>query len=442
MFGDGKTSALEVADSELVYRQFSLRVVSGPDEGKEALSAGEEATVGTESGNDLVLSDRTVSRHHLAVRATARGLELVDLDSTNGTVLGGYRVGSAVLEPGALVGAGRTVIRVDFTGLDIREPLSERDRFGGAIGVSTAMRRVFALLERFAPSGSTVLLEGETGTGKEVLAEAIHQQSLVHQGPFVVVDCAAIPPTLIESELFGHLRGAFTGAISNRPGAFETASGGTLFLDEVGELPLPLQAVLLRALEDRTVKRVGDDRRVPVDVRVIAATNRDLREEVNHRRFRADLFYRLAILRVRVPPLRDRRQDVPALIRHFWDALAADLPQPARPILREDLVTALSAQRWPGNVRQLRSAVQRAIHTGDAALAFRELLGAHAGEDDDAFDLRVTYGQARDRAVGRWEAEYVHRLLAAFDGNLSRAARSVGMSRNHLRTLALRRGGR
>ncbi|MBC7978009.1 MAG: sigma 54-dependent Fis family transcriptional regulator, partial [Myxococcales bacterium] len=357
-----------IRPTEIAFERFALRVLSGADEGKEVISAGEETTVGTDPGNDLILSDRAVSRHHVSIRASARGLELRDLGSTNGTVLGGHRVLHALLEPGALIGCGRTVLRLDLVGGEVRETLSERERFGRALGASPAMRRVFALMDRFAPSEGTVLIEGETGTGKELIAEAIHDASPRAAGPFVVVDCGAIPITLIEAELFGHVRGAFTGATENRRGAFESARGGTVFLDEIGELPPAVQPVLLRVLEDRTVKRVGDDRRIPIHVRVVAATHRDLREEVNRSRFRADLYYRLAVLRLRVPALRERREDIPLLIRHFCatfradDEDAAEAGDPADPTsLSDELVTALAAQSWPGNVRELRSAVQRAL---------------------------------------------------------------------------------
>jgi DNA-binding NtrC family response regulator len=425
------TRALEVASTEIRYRRFSLKVVAGPDEGAQAVSAGEEATIGTEPGNDLVLSDRTVSRHHLAIRAGARGFELTDLGSTNGTILGGYRVFSALLEPGALVGLGRTTVKFDASDDQVREDLSPRESFGRAIGASAAMRRVFGVLERFASADGTILLEGETGTGKEVLAEAIHQESPRRAGPFVVVDCGAIPPALIESELFGHARGAFTGAVEHRVGAFESARGGTVFLDEIGELPLASQPALLRALEDRTCKRVGDDRRIHIDVRVVAATHRDLRHEVNRSRFRADLFYRLAVLRVRVPALRERRDDIALLVRHFHAQLAAG------DLLPDDLVTALARQSWPGNVRELRSAVQRAVVLGDAS-GWAD--GSRRKAVPDLTDLERTYSDSKEDAIARWERGYVARLLEQFSGNLSHAARSVGMSRNYLRKLAVRYG--
>jgi DNA-binding NtrC family response regulator len=290
----------------------------------------------------------------------------------------------------------------------------------------------------------TVLVTGESGTGKELAARAIHFNSPRKDRPFVAVNCGALTETLLESELFGHVRGAFTGATESRRGAFEAARGGTLFLDEIGELPAAVQPVLLRVLEDRTVKRVGDDRRISIDVRVVAATHRDLREEVNRSRFRADLYYRLAVLRLRVPALRERREDIPLLVRHFCRAFAgeeeAGAPGDAdrAASLSDDLVTALAAQSWPGNARELRSAVQRALLLGDAAVWQDPL--APSPSQEPAVDVSQTYGDAKEHAMAAWEAGYVQRLIAMFQGNLARAARAVGMSRTHLRKLAERYG--
>jgi two-component system, NtrC family, response regulator GlrR len=430
-----KTTRFEVSDTEVVFHRLRLVIINGTNAGTAVVSSHEEITVGTVPGNDLVLHDRTVSRHHLSIRVTPRGLLLTDLGSTNGTVLGGYKVMRAYVEPGALIGCGKTVFRIE-TDEQVREALSQDDHFGHVIGISPPMRRMFAILQRFAPTDGTILLEGETGSGKELIAEAIHGASPRADRPFIIVDCGAIAPNLIESELFGHVRGAFTGAVDRRVGAFEAAKGGTLFVDEIGELPLDRQAVLLRALEDRTFKRVGEDTRQEMDARVVAATHRDLREEVNKGRFRADLFFRLAVLRVRVPALRERREDIPLLIRHFCKALTiedADAPSPP-PALAEDLVTALAAQAWPGNVRELRSAVQRAMVLRDASRA----QDMRIGDATPLVDLTETYGEAKERAIARWERRYVRQLIERFGGNLSQAAQAVGMSRNYLRKLAER----
>jgi DNA-binding NtrC family response regulator len=422
------TSGCRSTGSELLYRRFCLRVVQGPDAGASVVSTGEETTVGTDPSAELRLGDRAVSRHHAVIRATAEGLELRDLGSKNGTVVGGHRVVVAFVQPGSLIACGRDLLRVELTGDEVGEPLSPRDHFGEAIGVSPAMRRVFAMLERFAPTDSTVLLEGETGTGKEVLVEAIHDASGRAGGPLVVVDLGALSPTLIESELFGHVRGAFTGATEPRRGALEAAGGGTLFLDEIGEMPLALQPVLLRALENRSIARVGDNRRIAIDVRVIAATNRDLRAEVNRNHFRADLYYRLAVLRVRVPPLRERPGDIPLLVRKF----AADRGSPE---MTDELITALAARSWPGNVRELKSAVERALITGNPLSDEPSPAAGH-----ESIDLSRPFSEAKQRAIARWELEYLRQLLASSGGNLAAAARMVKMSRSYLSRLVAQHG--
>ena len=432
------TAALTVgrrsAEHELLYRKFVLQVVEGPDLGLQAISNGEETTIGTDARAHLSLTDRTVSKHHAAIRATERGLELRDLGSKNGTVLGGHRIVAAFVQPGSLISCGRNVLRVDVGPEEVGERLSSNDRFGDAIGVSAAMRRVFALLEQFSPTESTVLLEGETGTGKEVLAHAIHNASPRANGPFTVVDLGALSPTLIESELFGHARGAFTGAIDDRVGALEAASGGTLFLDEIGEMPLQLQPLLLRALEHRSIKRVGEDRPIAIDVRVVAATNRDLRAEVNRSLFRADLYYRLAVLRVAIPPLRERSEDIPMLMRAFHSDFVERGLGKAEPIVLDELITAFSSRSWSGNVRELRSAVERALIVGSTTPA------DHGPPQRAVLDLDWAFRDAKEQAIACWELEYLRELVAHFGGNLARAARAVQMSRSYLSRLVAHHG--
>jgi transcriptional regulator with GAF, ATPase, and Fis domain len=416
---------------ELRLEGFSLTVIEGPNVGVSLRAQVSEVSVGTAPGNDLVLEDPTVSRHHFSLMATADGFLLRDLGSSNGTWVGGVRVQQGYVDDGARVRVGRTTLRVAALDEDICEALSAEDRFGALLGASAAMRRIFAALPRIAQSESTVLLEGETGTGKGVLAAAIHDASARAARPFVVLDCAAIAPTLVESELFGHVRGAFTGAASDRPGAFEQASGCTIFIDEIGELPLDMQPKLLRALEERTVKRVGGNQRIKIDARVIAATNRDLRTEVNRGSFRADLFYRLNVVRLHIPPLRERTGDVERLAAHFYGELVPDRPIPA------DLLNALRRQAWPGNVRELRAAVERAVLFEDPALIG---LGSEpsAGVEpagEEGFDPRVPFRVAKQRAADRWEQRYVRDLMARANGNISEASRLARMDRSHLRTL-------
>jgi DNA-binding NtrC family response regulator len=436
-----ETVALVVRPNECAFRRFSLQVVAGPDRGLTRVADGPELTIGTAAANHLVLTDRAVSRHHCVITATDEGFLLRDLSSRNGTTLAGFRVLGAYLGPTATLGVGESTVQFSLLSDEIVEPLAGADGLGRVLGQSTAMRRLFAALPRIAASDSTVLLEGETGTGKGLLAETIHQKSPRAAGPMVVIDCSAIPPSLIESELFGHAKGAFTGAHAARPGAFEAAAGGTVFLDELGELPLDMQPKLLRALEERVVRRVGSLDPVRLDVRVIAATNRDLRQEINRGAFRADLYYRLNIVRIRLPPLRERREDIPLLVAHFYEQFVRG----EGPVPPAALVAALCQQDWPGNVRELRGAVERAILMEDPELWMEATLGAPAPEesrqaaDDHAGDLALgSFRAAKERATGRWERGYLEALLKHCNGNVSLAARTAHMDRNHLRDLIRR----
>src|SRR5438132_3123938 len=312
---DPKTRAMSEGERPLVRHaeRFRLAVAGGASiEG-----AGTIVRVGSKEGNSLRLPNETVSRYHFEIEPTPLGFLLRDLGSTNGTFVDGYRVREMYLPRRAQLKAGEVVLSFEALGEDVAIELSKEDRFGDALGRSAAMREVFSTLTKVGPKDLTILLEGESGTGKERLAEAIHLQSPRAKARFVVFDCASVPATLMESELLGHERGAFTGAAARRIGRFEEAAGGTIFLDEIGELPLELQPKLLRALERREIRRVGGSAVIPVDVRVLAATNRDLVREVNRGAFREDLYYRLAAVRVRVPPLRERAEDIPLLVEHF-----------------------------------------------------------------------------------------------------------------------------
>lgn len=430
------TLPIQSPAKELRLDGFSLTVIEGTGAGATLQAGKSEVSVGTAEGNDLVLSDPTVSRHHFSITATSAGYLLRDLGSSNGTWVGSVRVQSGFVEPGARVRVGRTTLRVDQVDEDICEALSPEERFGALLGGSSAMRRIFAALPRIAASESTVLLEGETGTGKGVLASAIHEASARADKPFVVLDCAAIAPTLIESELFGHVKGSFTGALSDRAGAFEQATGGTIFIDEIGELPLDMQPKLLRALEERTVKRVGGNQRIKLDARVIAATNRDLRMEVNRNAFRADLFYRLNVVRVHVPPLRERTGDIERLARHFYAEMSDDKTIP------EELLASLKHQPWPGNVRELRAAVERAVLLQDPAILAldRDAGGGAVIEGEEKFDPQVPFRVAKQKAADRWERAWVRDLMHLAKDNISEASRIAKMDRSHLRTLLRKYG--
>jgi len=377
--------------------------------------------------------DPDPSRQHIELRLRGDSVSVRDLGSTNGTTVDGVRVIEAVLSPASHLRIGGTSIRATPFEEPVVIPLSPRTSFGGLIGASAAMREVFAILERVSGTEATVLVEGETGTGKELVAEGIHDHSTRAEGPFVPLDCGAVTASLMESELFGHVRGAFTGAVGDRQGVFEAAHGGTLFLDELGELPLELQPKLLRALEKREIRRVGDTHTRKVDVRVVAATNRDLAAEVNRGAFREDLYFRLAVVHVKLPPLRARRGDIPLLVEHFIEQLLPGSPRPSA-----DLVQALSRKAWPGNVRELRNAVERAL-----ALVGSDGTG---GEPAPAADptgmlaelLDKPYKSAQERWNACFEVAYVEHALRKSGGSVSGAAREAGVTRRHIQRLMKR----
>src|SRR5690606_24658108 len=314
---------------------------------------------GTNPDNDVCLDDSSVSRTHARLEVDGTGYRLVDMGSKNGTFANGLRIQDIYLEPGTEFRLGRVSVRFELMEDEVEVAISRSDRYGDLIGQSLEMREIFGLLERVAPTPATVLIEGESGTGKELIADAIHQHSPRADKPFVVFDCSAVSRELIESELFGHVKGAFTGAVSDRKGAFEQANGGTLFLDELGELELDLQPKLLRVLEKREVRAVGGSKSVPVDVRIVAATNRNLMREVEQGNFREDLYYRFAVIRVHVPPLRKRSSDIPLLAETFLQDVAARL---GRDDLQIPFRTMDKLQRytWPGNVRELKNYIERA----------------------------------------------------------------------------------
>jgi DNA-binding NtrC family response regulator len=435
---DAPTVALGNAPRSLQVPKVRLKVVKGPDKGLEVVLERDEILLGCAEGADLRLADPTVSRNHCAIRMTTKGPLLKDLGSTNGTKVEGVEVREAYVPPGAVLDLGHTRVRFTPLGESVEIPLLQAERFGRLWGRSVAMRRLFAVAAQVAPTDVTVLLEGETGTGKDALAEAIHQASQRASAPLVVVDCGAIPPQLMEAELFGHERGAFTGADRARAGAFEEADGGTLFLDEIGELPLALQPKLLRVLEAREVKRIGHVQGRKVDVRVIAATNRDLREEVNRGTFRQDLYYRLEVVRLRIAPLRERPEDVPALIEHFRRSVrpGADLPP-----LSEEVLQHFCSHPWPGNVRELRNAVERAVVLQELpAVPQGGLAAPEAGAGDEAVDVGRPFKEQKNALTERFERRYLGALLRATGGNVSEAARRAGIDRVYLLKLLKRHG--
>jgi DNA-binding NtrC family response regulator len=401
-------------------------VQSGPDAGKRAEADSERLTIGTAQGNVLVLTDPTVSRFHLELSRDESGIVVEDLESTNGTSAGGIRILRGIVPPGTELALGRSVLLVT-DGAGARVELHAGDRLGDILGSTESMRRLMAQLDRAAGANVPVLAIGETGTGKELVARALHDKSPRAQGPLVVVDCGALAPGVVASELFGHERGAFTGADRLHIGAFERAHGGTLFLDEIGELPPELQPQLLGALERRKFRRVGGNADISVDVRVVSATNRDLRAEVNAGTFRLDLYYRLAVVELRLPPLRERLDDIPLLVEHFLRECGHD--GPVSGVIPLETMEALRTHRWPGNLRELRNWVEATVAMGEAPDLFAREPGATASE---ASVLGLPYKAARNAVLERFEAEYLARLLADTHGNVSLAARRAQMDRSYL----------
>ena len=405
-----------------------LKVVDGPDIGNSFTTDGEsKVTVGSHAGGSFVLSnDPKISRFHFEIRLEEAGAFLRDLGSLNGTLVDGVLALEVGLRSGSVIRAGDTTLQVEFLNQPSRIRLSTLTSFGGLLGQSVAMRQTFAGLERAALSESTVLLQGESGTGKEEAALAIHQASDRGSGPFVVIDCGALQPSLVSSELFGHVAGAFTGAQRDRVGAFEQASGGTVMLDEIGELGPDLQKMLLRVLEDRTVQPVGATTRRPIDVRVIAATHRDLRGMVNAGTFRSDLFYRLGVLGVELPSLRQRPEDIPLLVEHL--AKRMDAPEDVlESLLSESHVRAMQRSAWPGNVRQLRNHVEVSI-----AMRSLRLEPGMELDETEAHGGTLPFQLARRVAISAFERKYLHALMERVGWEMPKAIKAAGVARSYL----------
>jgi len=439
----------------LELARCTLVILSGDDRGKEQIIEGDLFRIGKSRDNQLVLPDETVSRAHCEIVRERRGYLLRDLGSTNGTLLDGAEIKEAWLKPGAVITVGKVELKVRPYSERIEILPSDSTHYGQAVGKSVAMRSVFGLLERLGPTDATVLIGGETGTGKDVLARAIHSQSPRSKGPFIVVDCGAVVGSLIESELFGHEKGAFTGASAARQGAFELADKGTLFLDEIGELPLDLQPKLLRALETRSFRRVGGNRNQQVDIRVIAASKRNLKMEVERGKFREDLYFRLAVVPIELPPLRERRDDIPVLVQALLDRIAESDPTGTTPTtLSDDTMDALAAHDWPGNIRELRNVLERAAYLSRAAgydevqlgtLPFAGSTKPPAETDDGAiampdFDPDKSYRDTKSEWEAEFERRYVSWLLDRSEGNISAAARAADMDRKYLHKLVRKHG--
>jgi transcriptional regulator with PAS, ATPase and Fis domain len=433
---DHETHALK---SRVVrYTKTRISVTAGPSAGTSIDMAGAPVRIGSAAENDLVLSDNTVSRQHCELEATAGGIRVRDAGSTNGILVGEVRVYDAVVAPGTSIVLGDSVLTLTALDETVDREQAISTRFGDLLGGSARMRELFADLSRIAPTDVSLLIEGETGTGKELVAESVHGASARAEGPLIVFDCSAVAPTLAESELFGHERGAFTGAVGTRAGVFEQAQGGTIFLDELGELPKDLQPKLLRVLEKREVRRLGSQRTVPIDVRVMAATNRNIAAEVQRGNFREDLYFRIAAAHVIVPPLRDRMDDLTMLVEHF---LGRQTPTRTLSDVSQQVWEMFRAYRWPGNVRELHNAVQRLAVTPDRPLPMLRnsqstLPPVEIDESTELLPLSI----ARHELTDRFEKSYVRALLARTNGNYTRAAELAQVSRQMIQKLVRKHG--
>lgn len=438
-----RTVYLDSGEQKLELQKYKLTVLDGPNKGQSHTFEARKVTLGSSPDNHISLDDPAVSRFHASIEVQDGGYVLKDLSSKNGTMVGSLRVREVFLEDGATFRIGKSNIQFAITDESAEVVFSGKERFGNMLGHSLAMREIFSLLERVAPTDYTVLVEGESGTGKELIAEAIHMHSARKNQPLIVVDCSAIARDLIESELFGHVKGAFTGATGTRKGAFEAARGGTLFLDELGELPLDLQPKLLRALENREVKPVGSNQALKTDVRIVAATNRNLIHEVREGNFREDLYYRFAVIKVALPPLRERTEDIPMLVENFLKS-ANEMAGRDDVDISYKTMEKLKKHRWPGNVRELKNFIERAVLLAQGDTIETKFLntGDLSRKDDIApaeetaspmaqfaIDENLPFKDAKNRLIEEFEKTYWASLLERTGGNVSKAARIAGVHR-------------
>jgi len=427
----GELTHLHVERPQPVVHRLRVQVIDGPDKDRVVEHTGGSLAVGTSPDNELVLTDPTVSRYHLELRCE-EGVLVKDLGSRNGTFIGDVRIHEALVPVGSRVKIGRTVVALLDVGIEADSAPLQAPEIPGLVAASPSMHEISCAVERLGGSNVSVLVQGETGTGKELIARAIHEAGPRAKGPFVVVDAGALPATLIASQLFGHERGAFTGAEKRQEGAFELAHGGSIFLDEIGELPLAVQPALLGVLERRSFRRLGGKEDIQVDVRVISATHRDLRAEANQGTFRADLYFRLAVARIEIPPLRERPEDIEPLVEHFAREITG---APGLPF-SEATMAALRAHRWSGNVRELRNVVESALAMGTVSLDGL----ASVAPDTARSGAIVPYRAARAEALAAFERRYLRSLIEATGGNASAAARAASMDRPYLLSLLRRHG--
>jgi len=430
--------------NRILVQKCKLLVVSGPLKGREFQVNSDTFTIGSGRSSDLMLEDSTVSRRHCEIQLIPDGYSIRDLGSTNGTYVQGVRIKSAFLDEGTEFQLGGT--RLVFCPMQemMEYKLSKKEAFGGLLGQSVPMRRVFYISERYAKTDSTIMIEGETGTGKEVLAEEIHRHSQRNDKPFIVIDCASLAKELVASELFGHVKGAFTGAVTDRVGAFEEADGGTIFLDEIGDLAPELQPQLLRVLERREVKRVGSNTFRKVNVRVISATNKKLQNEVNAGNFREDLYFRLSVVHIELPALRKRKDDIGMLTKAFLSEFLGESAE-EKVANFDEAVRTLRNHDWPGNVRELRNLVEIASYSDQQPIdlaAFLYLGRTRKARHTDGarFTADRPFKIVKQELIQEFEISYITDLLKRHDGNVSQASRQAGIERAYLQRLIRKYG--
>ena len=405
------------------FRVESVELFVRPESGEKAVFnfEQEQITIGAASDNDLVLSDPFASRYHALIEKEDHGkYRLKDLESRNGTWVKGHQIRSTVFEMNGEFLIGTTLITYKLTLVIEKMRPYRENRMGEMLGRSRQMKEIFGMLRRVAPTDTTVCLQGESGTGKELAARQIHLLSLNPKAPFVAINCGAIPANLIESEFFGHERGAFTGAQDRRIGAFEQAHGGTLFLDEIGEMPLDLQTRLLRVLENKSFRRIGGDQEIPVKVRIVAATHQSLDRLVMQKKFREDLYYRLFVLPIVIPPLRERPEDIPLIVEQFLREAAKTGPSKR---LTEKAMSSLTSHPWRGNVRELKNCLQRVLLFSD------DVIEQYLVENVLADSIPM---QEDGERVSRQEREAILRTIRECQGNFTAAAKKLGISRTTL----------
>ena len=431
-----ETSTLVLSDAERPRPRLNgarIRVLDARAKPSQLRLTVGSCRIGSGAACDVVIEEATVSRVHVELSVTKEGILVEDLGSRNGTFYLDQRISKIVLAPGARIRVGGTTVAIEPDDEATSDEPYTEGAYAGLFGEAHAMREVFRILRRLEKSLTTVLVEGESGVGKELVARAIHTRSQVSSGPLVVLNCGALPRDLLGSELFGHRRGAFTGASEARKGAFESAEGGTLFLDEIGELPLDVQPMLLRALEYGEVRAVGSDSSTQVKVRILAATNRDLAELVEEGKFREDLFYRLAVVRLRIPPLRDRVEDVAALAQLFAGQLGlSELPL--------SVLEQLKSRPWPGNVRELRNAIQAFAALGVLPAPNRSRTATLELALRETIDTKVPYAEQKAQLQERFMAVYLRALHEETGGNVSVATKLAGLDRGYLVRLLAKYG--